>query len=215
VSGTATGTPGIKYQYADYAAAQAWATAAEVEAAATWNGSWLTQAELRLIADTDLRYRYLKIQLMAGSGESFDELSTDAYTVDVTPPDVPASTFFALFETDNFALIWREPLDADFSHCELRRDIDETTEYLDVVVSMPEWTESSANPFEFADGDLTKDSPFSNYIDEDVTGTDIAYFVRSVDGYGNASAWTPFTIGDVDYPVAGNVLLGVAYGNGV
>jgi len=121
----------------------------------------------------------------------------DDYSVDVTPPDAPSSTKYSKFETNNYALIWGDPADADFSHCELKRVIDTVTTYLVKDGSnLPAWA-SSGTEWTFAENDATKDTSWSNYIDESVSGTTIAYYVRSLDLTGNGSAWTLFSLGSL------------------
>jgi hypothetical protein len=194
---TVTGSPTVKFQYADYATDQSFADAAAVEAEASWNGSWLTLAELQAVSGTNCRYRYLKSRITpTTAGDSFDDYSCDTYATDTTPPDVPTTTKFSLFETDNYAMIWVEPDDADFSHCELRRDVDGTTYYLTKNgYGLPEWA-TSGTFLTFADADSFSDLSVSNFIDEDISGDSISYYVRSVDETGNASAWTLFTAGE-------------------
>jgi len=206
---TDTGSPTIRYQYADYAADQSWSTAAAVEAGASWNGSWLTLAQLQAASDTEKRYRYLKVQLTQSAvTDTYDSYACDDYTAETTPPGVPTGTKTVIFDTDNYPLIWAEPADADYDHCELRRDIGGTTYYLNSVANIPTWQTSAGTPFKFADGIAVLGGWLqSNYVDEDVVGTP-TYYVRSVDEIGNASAWTIF-----DIQTAGGAQLG-AFENG-
>ena len=192
---TDTGSPTIKYQYADYAADQTWATAALVEANASWNGSWLTLAQLQAVSDTGLRYRYLKAQITPSAvTDTYDSYSCDDYTVDVTPPGVPTLTKSKSIGNNNYTMIWTEPVDADFANCELRRSIDESNLYLGNVDGIPTWQSAPTAYFTFADGDISAGWLQSNYTDEVVVGTNINYYVRSVDLTGNKSAWVMFVL---------------------
>jgi len=193
---TSFGTTAV-YQYADYATDQSFADAAEVEAGATWNGTWLTLAELKIEMDTGNRYRYFKTKIIQVHVDgTFDDFSCDSYDADVTPPNVPTTTKFALFETDNYVMIWVDPDDSDFSHCELRAVIDTVDTFLAKNgLSLPEWQASPSTYWTFAEDDITKDSVVSNWVYEDLVGTDVMLYVRSVDTNGNKSAWEAFTPG--------------------
>jgi hypothetical protein len=192
---TATGAT-VNCQYADTGSDPDYASASAADSGASWNGSWLTQAEMRALADTGLRYRKFKMRIVGDSADSLDAVAFDDYTVDTTPPGVATTRKVSLFETDNHALIWTEPGDGDFDHCELRRDIGGTTKYLTKVADEAAWTESTANPIAFADGCFADaDVPFSGHVDEDVSGAP-TYYVRSVDATGNASAWSVFESAD-------------------
>jgi hypothetical protein len=74
---TLTGSPTVAYNYADYSADQGW-TAAQANANASWSAD-KTLAELQAVADTGLRYRYLRVKVAGDSGDTFDEfvMSTD------------------------------------------------------------------------------------------------------------------------------------------
>lgn len=192
LSVSSTGSPTVKFKYASYASDQGWTTKAQVDANATWNDTWLSVAELAATENIDNSYLYLKAQITGNASQSLDSVTINTYAIDVTPPAVPTSTKFALFETDNYAMIWVEPEDADFSHCELRRDVDGTTKYLQDDFT---WDTGSTSLASFCDGGTGCDYPRSNYIDEDVVGTSVAYYVRSVDAIGNASSWTAFEEG--------------------
>lgn len=159
-------------------------------------GSELTLAQLQATANTNHRYLWMRVTLTGNAGTTFDALAGDTYLADTTPPAVPSTTKFSLFETDNYALIWVDPDDADFDHCELKRIIDGTTTYLGKNGSnLPEWQASPTTYWTFADDSTAADMPTSAYVDEDVAGTSIAYYVRSVDTSDNASAWTVFSQG--------------------
>lgn len=209
---TNTATATATYQYASYTSAQSWATAAEVDAGAAWNGSWLTLEQLKAEADNGNRYFYVKAQVVGSGDTSLSVLTIDDYAVDVTPPAVPSLTEFSVFSDDNYAMIWTDPTDSDFRYCELRRDVDGETKYLFNESDLPVWN-TSGTYWKFCQNSLTCDSPFSNYIDEDVPGTSVSYYVRSVDNVANKSAWQAFTDSTVvsTDPGVANVKIGVEY----
>ncbi len=74
----------VHYQYADYAEAQDWITAADVNANAAWNGTWLTLAQLKAEANTNKPFRYLKVRVLDYG--SYTSLEADKIKTDLTPP---------------------------------------------------------------------------------------------------------------------------------
>lgn len=70
-----TGSPTIHYQYACYNEPQT----------PTYNGTWLTIAELQAIGLTSCRYLYLRARISGTTGDLFTALSADVAVVDVTP----------------------------------------------------------------------------------------------------------------------------------
>lgn len=190
------------YQYASYATDQGWSTAAEVDANASWNGSWLTLAQLQLVSNDDNRYLYLKCKIVKNSGSYYTSLTGTVYQVDVTPPAAPSSVKSAVLDSNNYALNWTEPADADYSHCELKRIIDGTTTYLNSVAGVATWQEAAGTLFQFIDGDASAGWQQSNYLDEGVSGTAIQHYVRSVDTNSNASGWTAFGAAAIALPGA-------------
>jgi len=200
---TDIGSGTIKYQIADAASPQGFSNAADAIANADWNGTWLTPTEYRALADTGLRYRYQKVQVTGVLAESaFTDFSMTTYSTDVTPPGVPTSNEFSLFNTNNYAMIWQEPTDADYDHCELRRTIDSVENYLQESGGLPVWDSGTSSYWTFRDDGTDYDHPASNWINEDVSGTTIMYYARSVDESANASAWTAFTAGTGSNPPA-------------
>lgn len=219
-----TGSPTVKGKYADYTAAQGYSDAADADANASWTAAWQTQAELRADADTGKRYRYFKAQVDGGGvSDTLDSLACDTYSTDTTPPAQPTVTKFTRFgeagSVDNYPLIWNEPGDADFDHCRLRKNVDGTDYYLEKNGSnLPAWTtdDPPTDWWEFADADTAKDAVASNFVDEDVTGSAVTHYVRSVDSSlnANASAWTEFTEGEAPASDSPTDLTVVDSGNG-
>jgi hypothetical protein len=192
-----TGAASPTYKYASYDSPQT----------PTYTDDWLTLAELQDVGVLG-RYLYLKAMIATTPGVSFDALSGSSISVDSQPPAVPSDAKYALFETDNYVLVWTEPSDTDFSHCELKRVTDGTTQYLGKVDSLPVWNSDPDEFWQFVDGDITADCSSTNYIDQDVSGTAIAHYICSVDISGNKSEYELFTQGaiDGDFPEPENVL---------
>jgi hypothetical protein len=88
-----TGSTIARIQYADYPSDQEWATAADVQSGASWNGTWLTEAQMQAESDSSLRFRYMKIWLATDSDDSYDSLSCDAVTTDLTAPTSTEDAF--------------------------------------------------------------------------------------------------------------------------
>lgn len=163
-------------------------------------------------------HRYLWRRLQFTSSDALQvtisEVTTDSNPCDVPvgPPSDPSATAYAAVAETNYAINWDQPEEADFSHCEMKRTTDgETMEYLTFTGGAPLWQSGDfEDPFfkftenEYASGYM----PDSAYIDETVTGTSIAYWVRARDFYGNSTSWVACSlyVGDADFPDVGNVL---------
>jgi hypothetical protein len=181
---TLIASPTITYQYATNGTGDAPTFPGDYSSA-------LTLAQLAAETNTDDRYMFMRVNMSGNeTGMAFDDLSATSYSTDTTPPAVPTGIRFKGLG-DGFSLIWDEPADPDFSHCELRRD----DEYLEKDGdNLAAWTSGTpTNWFRFADGDASMEYPASNFIDEGVEGTP-TYYVRSVDTNGNKSAWVAFEI---------------------
>jgi hypothetical protein len=73
---TTTGSPSITYNYADYASDQSW-TAAQADSNASWSANE-TLAQLRAVPDTELRYRYFRVNISGDAVDSLDSFSINA-----------------------------------------------------------------------------------------------------------------------------------------
>jgi hypothetical protein len=183
VANTLTGTPTITYQYATN----------NTGTPPTYPGDYssaLTIGQLAAETDNDDRYMWITASIDGVVTDSFDQFSMDTYSMDVTPPGVATALSFKRIGTNNYSAAWTDPVDVDFSHCELRRDLAGVTKLLGKTDSLPAWEDAPGTFWTFAEGDVTKDSQFSNYTDEDVAAGNVAYYVRSVDTNDNKSAWT-------------------------
>jgi hypothetical protein len=103
---TVTGSPTIEYQYEQRTADPAGADAATANGNITWNGSWLSEAQLQAVADslTD-EHLALKVRMTPSAGtDSFDAFSIDTAAADVTGPSAPGDAF-AYYDNDDGATI--------------------------------------------------------------------------------------------------------------
>jgi hypothetical protein len=162
------------------------------------------------------RYHWFRLSLSHLATSSFTAFTLDTYSADTTPPAAPTATKYVIFDTDNFALNWDEPADEDFDHCELKRIADATTTYLGNNAGVVAWEASPGTYWQLRDGAGGAGiTPHSAFVDETVTAASVAYYVRSVDATGNASAWALFASAatEADYPDVGDVRDGVTYGD--
>jgi len=101
-----------KYKYASYPVDKGWDSAADVNANADWNSTWLTLAELKAVSDNDKRYFYIKciLQQEAGIAQGWLYLRGYTYDADIIPLSVDikdiliANNFGAFAGKDDWAV---------------------------------------------------------------------------------------------------------------
>jgi hypothetical protein len=103
---TVTGSPTIEYQYEQRTADPAGADAATADGNITWNGSWLSEAQLQAIADSSTdEHLAIKIRMTPSADtDSFDAFSVDTAAADVAGPSAPGDAF-AYYDNDDGATI--------------------------------------------------------------------------------------------------------------
>jgi hypothetical protein len=94
-----------EYKLAEYATQQTFSDVQDVNANASWNGSWLTKAALQSLANTENRYIYLKAKLTPDNNLSdYSSFSVEQYKTDFTPPS-PVTDPVVFFHGDVVATI--------------------------------------------------------------------------------------------------------------